>query len=437
MEGGYDGSVTIGPEPAAFRGLPPVEVVSLGELLIDFVSTRTGCRLRHVPSFEKAAGGAPANVAVGLVRLGVRSGFIGTVGADEFGVFLKGVLGSNGVDVAFLQSTERSKTALAFLSLTETGERDFLFYGEPCADLLLESGDVWEAYLSQARILHHGSISLIGEPARSATLRAITAAKEFNLLVSYDVNLRLSLWPDEKAAYYGIRLGLERADIVKVSEEELEFLVRWEEMNEGHDGVSLPFTGVSSEETGAIIGRSLITRDAHKVCGEPTGREALGAIDNPVVFRGLDTLRRLAPQMKCGLVTAGAKGCYYVLGGEGIGSSDQRSGRPGTQCVGLVPGYQVKALDTTGAGDGFVAGFLCSLLRGKSVRSSHKSQEMCASAWREPSECMLAIPPDPAAMVEMVRFANAVGALTTLKRGAIPALPTWNDVVSFMATGRE
>lgn len=134
-------------------------MVSMGELLIDFVSTTAGCHLRHASTFEKAPGGAQADVAVGLARPCVKSGFIGQIGADKFGECLREVLVENRVGVVCLRTTQRGKTGLPFVSLTESGERNFLFYREPCPDMLLEPDDTYESYIAGAGVFHHDSIT--------------------------------------------------------------------------------------------------------------------------------------------------------------------------------------------------------------------------------------------------------------------------------------
>jgi fructokinase len=170
------------------------DVVACGELLIDFVSTESGVTLAEAPAFKKAAGGAPANVAVGLARLGYRAGFLGQVGDDDFGHFLADTLGQAGVDTNGLRFTGAARTALAFVSLRSDGERSFVFYRHPSADMLWRPEDVNAAYAGSTRIFHYGSISLIGEPSRSATLAALGYARNAGALISYDPNLRLALW---------------------------------------------------------------------------------------------------------------------------------------------------------------------------------------------------------------------------------------------------
>lgn len=200
------------------------DVVALGELLVDFVPTVTGQSLGETEAFKKAAGGAPANVAVGLARLGVSSAFMGMVGEDGFGHFLADTLRDAGVDVSPLLFTSQAPTALAFVSLRGDGEREFLFYRNPSADMLMGPEYVDEASITAARAFHFGSISLIAEPARAGTLHAVDVARRAGKLVTYDPNLRLALWPDPDAARAGMRLGLEQAQIAKLSEEEVVFL---------------------------------------------------------------------------------------------------------------------------------------------------------------------------------------------------------------------
>ena len=201
-----------------------LDIIACGELLIDFVSTESGVTLAQAPAFKKAAGGAPANVAVGVARLGYRAGFMGQVGDDDFGHFLADTLTESGVDVGGLRFCETARTALAFVSLRADGERSFMFYRNPSADMLWQPADVDAEYAAHTRIFHYGSISLIGEPSRSATVAALGAARAAGALISYDPNLRLALWPSADAARAGMLAGWQYADMAKVSEEELTFL---------------------------------------------------------------------------------------------------------------------------------------------------------------------------------------------------------------------
>lgn len=314
------------------------EVIAHGELLIDFVPTIGGQPLAAVTEFERAAGGAPGNVAAGLARLGVSVGFLGQVGDDAFGHFLESTLADCGVETQALEFTAEALTGLAFVSLTAKGERDFVFYRSPSADMLYARDQIDHSYLRSARLLHIGSISMIAEPARSATLRAVEIAREAGMTVSLDPNLRLNLWPDSNTARAAIEQLWPLAQIIKISEEELDFL---------------------TDQPG----------------------------DLPSAARDL-----WHPELQVLFVTQGECGCTCLA--------------PGHHQE--VEGFEVPVVDTTGAGDGFVAGALKGLLaEPEAVRDRVRLRELC-------------------------RYANAVGALTTTRRGAIPALPSAAEVEEFM-----
>lgn len=306
-------------------------VVCMGELLIDFVALEHGVSVGEASGFKKAPGGAPANVAVAVAKLGHPSAFLGQVGDDPFGHHLAGVLQHEGVDISGLRYSEEARTALAFVSLTQEGERSFVFYRHPSADMLMSPEQVAIEVLKDKRIFHFGSITLINEPSRSATLMAARAAHTNGLLISYDPNLRMSLWPNADVAREGMLTGLNYAHVVKVSDEEVEFLTG------GHD-----ITPLWRDETQLIA------------------------------------------------VTHGAQGSTVYT----------RKGHV------HVPGFSVKALDTTGAGDGFMAGILVGILEHWNEHIQH--------------------------LEEIVRFANAVGAMATTQLGAIPSLPTRAQVDTFL-----
>lgn len=313
------------------------DIVALGELLIDFVPTVSGVTLIEAPAFKKAPGGAPANVAAGLAKLGVSSAFLGKVGDDAFGWFLKGTLDEVGVNTEGLVFSKDARTALAFVSLRADGEREFMFYRHPSADMLYTPEEVNFNLIQNAHIFHLGSISLISEPSRSATRAALAAARQHGVIVSYDPNLRVALWPDPQAAKSGMLSIWQEADLIKVSEEELFFLTGYED------------------------------------------------IEQAVETLWHDQLRLL-------VVTFGRHGCRYFT----------------PHFKGRVGGFTVEAVDTTGAGDGFVAGLLMGLLRNP-------------QAWQTED-----------ALRQVCLLANAVGALTTTQRGAIPALPTRTQVDAFI-----
>nr|PNR26361.1 hypothetical protein PHYPA_030936 [Physcomitrium patens] len=199
-------------------------VVCFGELLIDFVPTVGGLSLAEAPAFKKAPGGAPANVACGIAKLGGNAAFVGKVGDDEFGYMLCEVLKDNKVQTKGVRFDAQARTALAFVTLRDDGEREFMFYRNPSADMLFQTDELDIELLNQASILHYGSISLITEPSRSTHLEAMRIAKEAGALLSYDPNLRLPLWPSADAAKEGIMSIWDQADIIKVSDEEVIFL---------------------------------------------------------------------------------------------------------------------------------------------------------------------------------------------------------------------
>jgi len=201
-----------------------MDVITCGEVLVDFFATEVGVDLAEATRFTKAPGGAPANVAVGLSRLGHSAGFLGQVGDDAFGHFLADVLTQNGVDVRGLHFSTEARTGLAFVSLRADGERDFTFYRHGSAAMHWHVEDLDPSYLAQARVFHYGSISLIQDPARTTTLTAVHTAAENSALLSYDPNLRLALWPSPAAARDGMREGWRQAHVIKISEEELRFL---------------------------------------------------------------------------------------------------------------------------------------------------------------------------------------------------------------------
>ncbi|XP_028796465.1 probable fructokinase-5 [Neltuma alba] len=201
-------------------------VISFGEMLIDFVPTTSGVSLAESPGFIKAPGGAPANVACAIAKLGGNSAFIGKVGDDEFGRMLADILKKNGVNTDGVCFDADARTALAFVTLRNDGEREFMFYRNPSADMLLKDSELKMEMIKKAKIFHYGSISLISEPCRSAHMAAMKAAREAGALLSYDPNVRLPLWPSAEAARSGIKSIWSEADFIKVSDDEVNFLTQ-------------------------------------------------------------------------------------------------------------------------------------------------------------------------------------------------------------------
>lgn len=315
----------------------------VGEALIDLVADAPG-PLRYARAFQPAPGGAPANVAVGVARLGGPARFLGKVGDDEFGHLIRETLSAAGVDTANLRMTSEARTGLAFVSLREDGERDFLFYRNPSADMLLRPEDLDLSALTAGDILCYGTVALAAQPSRDTILGLLEIAQARGVTLVCDPNLRLSLWPDPEAALRTAREVLARAQVAKLSLEEAELL-----------------TGASSPEAAAAW-----------------------LLDQGV---------RLA------IITLGAGGAYYAT----------RGGHRAR-----VPGFPVRAVDTTGAGDGFLAGLLVQL-------------------WERQRDGFDLDRLTGADLEAAVRFANAVGALVVTTPGAISALPDRATVESFLA----
>ncbi|MDF2523727.1 MAG: carbohydrate kinase [Clostridiales bacterium] len=311
------------------------DVAAIGEILIDF--TPNGISNTGNILLERNPGGAPANVLAALSKLGSKTAFIGKVGDDQFGKFLEKTLIENRIDTRGLRFSNQVPTTLAFVHLSPDGERSFSFYRNPGADMMLEAKEIQEEIIKESNILHFGSISLTDEPARSATFEAIRIAKENGLIISYDPNLRPLLWKSMNHAKKEIKGCLKYADILKISEEELEFITDESDLKKG--------TNILEQ-----LGISLI------------------------------------------FVTRGPKGTYYRYAGK----------------TGSINTYDIKVVDTTGAGDAFLGAALYKL---KDLKlSSLKSLTI------EKVE-------------EIIDFANAAGALTTTGKGAIPSVPSMSEII--------
>jgi fructokinase len=202
------------------------DVVSVGEAMVDFLPDARGKRVREVRSWHPCLGGAPANVTVGLARLGAKAALLGVTGADEFGHFLKGALIDEGVDVSCLRQTDEGKTGLGFVSLTLTGERSFSFYRERAAETFLDERDATHAarLLRGSKALHVGTNSLMRPKARAAVRTLVGNAWRAGKITSTDPNLRLHLWKDHSVLHTLVDELISRCAVVKLSEEEIHFV---------------------------------------------------------------------------------------------------------------------------------------------------------------------------------------------------------------------
>ncbi|MDE7246066.1 MAG: carbohydrate kinase, partial [Oscillospiraceae bacterium] len=198
------------------------DVVALGELLIDF--TENGLSGQGNTLFEANPGGAPCNVLAMLKKLDRDCAFVGKVGNDMFGLQLRNVAVSAGICMDYLVTDRDARTTLAFVKNTSTGDRDFSFYRNPGADMMLRESEVPEEAVKNCRIFHFGTLSMTHEEVRKATLRAIAYAKAGGAMISFDPNLRPPLWESLEEAKEQIAYGLGQCDILKIADNELEFM---------------------------------------------------------------------------------------------------------------------------------------------------------------------------------------------------------------------
>jgi fructokinase len=310
------------------------DVVGLGELLIDF--TDAGRSANGQRLFEQNPGGAPPNLLTAVSHAGGKAAFIGKVGNDMHGLFLKETLEKEGIDTSGLIVARDVFTTLAFVALEPDGEREFSFARKPGADTMLRFDEVNQEILKSTKVFHTGSLSLTDDPCRTATYESVKLAKAAGAVISYDPNYRASLWNSEAEAVKGMLSLVTTADLMKVSDEE-----------------SVLLTG---------------EKDYHKAA---------------------EKLLSMGPTVVA--VTLGADGVYAA----------SKNGFSVT-----VPGFKVKAVDATGAGDSFWGGFLSQFVR----------------AGKKPSELT------EQDLTEFTKFGNATASLCVQKRGGIPSIPYEADI---------
>jgi fructokinase len=315
-----------------------MDIVCLGELLVDMFPAEQGRRLAEVSAFHPKPGGAPANAAVAVARLGAKSAFIGKLGDEAFGHHLAQVLQENGVDTRGIRFDAYARTTLAFIAKPDVNTQEFVFYRNPGADTCLQADELDRALLQETKVLHFGSLSLGAEPIRTATWEAVSVARQAGALISFDVNYRPTLWDSPDHACQQVTAMIPQANLLKVNEVELALL---------------------------------------------TGSQ------DPAASR---KLLEMGPQLV--VVTLGPYGSYFCVA---EGSEH-------------VPPFAVTAVDATGCGDAFIAGLLCQLI--------------ADGGWRAQLQ--------PARLRQILRYANAVGALTAQTLGVIPALPTAKQVEEFL-----
>ncbi len=320
-----------------------MSVICLGETLIDLLANQLDRPLAEVADWTAYPGGAPTNVACGLVKLGTPTALIGCVGSDAVGMNLTKLLTEIGVDLTGLQHHPTAPTRQIYVTRSHDGDRSFAGFidrlaAERFADAYLAADLLPESLFTHARLLAIGTISLAFSQSQLATERALELARQHGLQVFIDVNWRSMFWDDIDRAKSLIYTALERADFIKMSDDEAQWLY----------GSTQPMA-----------------------------------------------LRERLPNCRGLFITAGAKGCEYLLDDE----------------AGFVPAFDIATIDTTGAGDSFVAACIHQL-----VKLDRQRVQTAAAA------------------AELVKYATAAGALTTLAPGAIDAQPTDADVVEFLAT---
>lgn len=251
-----------------------IDVVALGELLIDFTCEKTD--ETGYPTMSAHPGGAPANFLAALSKYGKKTALLGKVGTDAFGKLLTATLQKADIATSGLLADENFFTTLAFVTLDATGNREFSFARKPGADTQLTEQDVNYGLIDEAKVFHFGTLSLTGEPARAATQKAVAYAKEQGKLISCDPNLRLPLWDDPEEAKKQLLWAISQADVVKISDNEVEFLL-----------------GLSPEEGAAYILNEFGAKLAFVTCGADgcyfKNKNACGMVASPKGIHVKDT----------------------------------------------------------------------------------------------------------------------------------------------------
>lgn len=241
------------------------DVTALGELLIDF--TDSGVSEQGNRLFEANPGGAPCNVLAILTKLGKSCAFIGKVGDDLFGNMLNKTLRDVKIDTQGLVMDSYYNTTLAFVKNNEDGDREFSFYRHPGADMMLKEEDISTDLIAGARIFHFGTLSMTDEEVRGATKRAICCAKENGVLCSFDPNLREPLWSSLDLAKEQILYGLSQCDILKISDNELEFVTGEKDYIKGIEALKKWFPGIRLiTYTEGAQGSHAFCKDMHVYC---------------------------------------------------------------------------------------------------------------------------------------------------------------------------
>lgn len=308
------------------------DVIALGELLIDF--TMNGQSEQGNNMFEACPGGAPCNVLALLNKMGKKTAFLGKVGKDQFGTLLRDTITEAGIDASHLMTDDKVNTTLAFVHTFPDGDREFSFYRNPGADMMLTEDEVDPSFIAQTKIFHFGTLSMTHDGVRAATKKAVQAAKDAGCLVSFDPNLRPPLWSSLDLAKEQMEYGFGVCDILKISDNEIQFVSGKEDYDEG----------------------IAYLQEAYHI---------------PLI-----------------LLTMGKEGSRAYYKGK---------------CV-ERPGFAVKAIETTGAGDTFCGSSLNYIVE-------HGFDDLTEDQ-----------------LGELLTFANAAAAIVTTKKGAIRSMPERAEV---------
>ena len=308
------------------------DVIALGELLIDF--TMNGQSDQGNNMFEACPGGAPCNVLALLNKMGKKTAFVGKVGEDQFGRLLKETITEAGIDASNLKMDSEVNTTLAFVHTFPDGDREFSFYRNPGADMMLRPEEVNTELIAQTKIFHFGTLSMTHDTVREATKKALAAAKENGCLISFDPNLRPPLWSSLDLAKEQMEYGFAQCDILKISDNEIQFVSGKEDYDEG----------IAYLQEKYHIPLILLT---------------MGKEGSRAYYKGMRVER---------------------------------------------PGFTVKAIETTGAGDTFCGSSLNYIVE---------------HGFNDLTEDQLG---------ELLTFANAAAALVTTKKGAIRSMPERTEV---------
>lgn len=312
------------------------DVIALGELLIDF--TMNGQSEQGNNMFEACPGGAPCNVLALLNKMGKKTAFIGKVGKDQFGALLRDTITEAGIDASNLMVDENVNTTLAFVHTFPDGDREFSFYRNPGADMMLTADEVNPEVVKDTKVFHFGTLSMTHEGVREATKKAVETAKANGCLVSFDPNLRPPLWSSLDLAKEQMEYGFGKCDILKISDNEIQFVSGKEDYDEG-------------------------IAYLQEIYNIPLILLTMGKDGSRAYYKGMRVER---------------------------------------------PGFSVKAIETTGAGDTFCGSSLNYLVE-------HDFENLTEEQ-----------------LGEMLTFANAAAALVTTKKGAIKAMPVKEEVLELI-----